>query len=433
MTPGARLAAAIDLLTETAATRAPTAAVLERYFRARRYAGSGDRRAIAERVYGLLRRHARLGWWLDRGRLPDTPRARVLADLVLGDGLDPAAAAAPFGAGPHAPAALDDAEAAFAAAVAGQPLDHGDMPDPVRLEYPAWLDASLRRAFGDGLDDEMAAANRPAPLDLRVNVLKTNRDGARKAFARDGVEVAVTPLSPRGLRLDPPRRVEDGRAYKGGLVEVQDEGSQIVALLADARPGLTVVDYCAGAGGKTLAMAAEMQGRGRLIACDTDAARLDRLRERQKCAGPHNVERVALDADGTARLLRKVAADRVLVDAPCSGSGTWRRDPAARWRLDPAALDDLLARQRTILARAAGLVAPGGRLVYATCSVLPEENADQVARFVSEHDRFSVLPVTELWQNPLDGTCPCAGPFLELTPARHGTDGFFAAILARNS
>jgi len=431
VTPGARLAAVIELLPEIAAARAPVGAVLERYFRQRRYAGSGDRRAITAAVYDQLRRRARLGWHLERHGLADTLRSRVIAGAALRPDATPATVTDLFTGARHDAAALDDSETAFVAAVAGRNLDDAAMSDPVRLEYPDWLDASLRRAFAADLDAEMAAANRPAPLDLRVNQLKTNRDGARKAFARDGIEVAPTPLSPRGLRLETPRKIEATRAYRNGLVEVQDEGSQIVALLTGAQPGMTVIDYCAGAGGKTLALAAEMKGRGRLIACDTDEKRLDRLRARQKRAETHNVERFVLDADGAARPLRKVAVDRVLVDAPCSGSGTWRRDPDARWRLTPDQLAGFVEQQRAILARAASLVKPGGRLVYATCSVLPEENAEQLARFVSENADFSVLPVAEAWQDPLAGACPANGNLLQLTPANHGTDGFFVAILLR--
>ena len=315
------------------------------------------------------------------------------------------------------------------------------MPEAAALEIPEWLAGSLRRQWGDGLQAEMAALNRPADLDLRVNTLKGGRAAAIQSLAADGVEARPTPLSPIGLRVRGRVRLEGAAAFRDGLVEVQDEGSQLVALLTGARPGMTVFDVCAGAGGKTLALAAAMENRGTLIAADTDMGRLKRMKPRLRRAGVSGVEAQVLDE--TLSPDQKPwpeadlgAADRVLVDAPCSGTGAWRRDPDARWRLTPAELERDLARQRRILAQAAPLVAPGGRLVYATCSVLPAENEDQVEHFLKNHPQFEVLPITRVWAETLGGTAPCPCPecaiYFSLSPAANETDGFFAAVLVRS-
>ena len=428
MTPGARIEAAIALGAGIEATDAPADAVIARFFRGRRYMGSGDRRAVTDRVYGVLRRRARLDWWLERAGLSASPRCRVIADLVLVDGLQAAAVAALFDGGRHRPAPLAADEQGLVQSLAGHALDEAAMPDWVALEYPAWLDAPLRRQWGDSLGQEMAALNRPAPVDLRVNTVKATRAEAAAALAAEGIAALPTPLSPLGLRLQSRLRLEGVAAFRRGLVEVQDEGSQLVALLAGARPGMTVIDFCAGAGGKTLALAAAMTGdgggvAGRLIACDASAARLGRMDERLHRAGIKGIERRPPAAEDEA--------DRVLVDAPCSGSGTWRRHPDARWRLDAAGVDALVERQRHILADAAQVVRPGGRLVYATCSLLPAENEEQVRRFLEQGRDFAVVAMAEAWAATIGGRCPAAGPFLRLSPAGSGTDGFFAAVLER--
>jgi 16S rRNA (cytosine967-C5)-methyltransferase len=335
------------------------------------------------------------------------------------------------------------------------------MPDWVRGEYPEWLDASLRAVFAENLAAEMAALNAPAPLDLRVNLLKSTREAARAALKAEKIETEPTPLSPWGLRVAgksprsskmPPSRaagrprVQNSRAFKQGLVEVQDEGSQVIAALVGARPGLTVVDYCAGAGGKTLALAALMARsgtlQGRLVACDLSAERLGRAAERFARAGAAAIERVPLAEEGQFALAGLMgAADRVLLDVPCSGSGAWRRDPLAKWRLDSARLAELAALQSRILAEAARLVRPGGRIVYATCSILREENEAPIASFLDHDNLYRIVPIAEAWretpggavieQRMPSGMTPGGNQFLRLTPASGGTDGYFAAVLER--
>jgi 16S rRNA (cytosine967-C5)-methyltransferase len=277
----------------------------------------------------------------------------------------------------------------------------------------------------------MAALDRPAPLDLRVNLLAGGRDAAVAALARDGIQARPTQWSPLGLRLDKRVALQTVAAWKNGLVEVQDEGSQLVALLLGATAGMRVVDFCAGAGGKTLAIAAGMANKGQIVACDTSAKRLEGAVLRLRRAGVHNVERRVLESERDKWVKRHAGGfDRVLADAPCTGTGTWRRNPDGRWRLTETDIAELVDLQARILDSCARLVKPGGRLVYATCSILPDENERQVERFLAANAEFAVVPVAAAW--PAEVPNPVGdAPFLRLTPAQHGTDGFFAALLER--
>ncbi len=431
MTPSARIAAVIELLGEIASTPRPADGVAARYMRERRFIGAKDRQAIAGHVFALLRRHARLGWWLDRaGPVGDAARGRVVADLVLMRGWSTPALVALFDGRRHGPARLDDREIAFARRLEGRPLDDPAMPERVRLECPDWAEAPLRRACGAGFREALTALLDEAPLDLRVNTLKTGRETALAALGRAGLEAVPTPLSPLGLRLGRRRALGDLALYRDGAVEVQDEGSQLVALLTDARPGMQVLDLCAGAGGKALALAAAMANKGRVVAGDVSEGRLERARERVRRAGADNVELRAIGPDRDPWLKRQGGRfDRVLVDAPCSGVGAWRRNPDARWR--PFDLAGMTATQDQILAGAGALVRPGGRLVYATCSLLPDENEDRVARFLGAQPGFRLEPVDRVWHEAVGTIGPGDGETLTLTPARHGTDGFFVAVLER--
>ena len=436
MTPGARLQSVIELLDAVEAAASPADRVITAWLRKRRFIGAKDRRAITDRVFWVLRHRAGLDWWIartgpggDGGRV--SSRGRVIAALALTGEGDPAQLAALFDAGPYRPAALEPEEAALAEALAGRAFDHLDQPAHVRANYPEWLDPLLRARFGARLTEAMAALNEPAPFDLRVNTLKASRGEAQAALAGDGIAAQATPLSPLGLRLAGRRPLGGVRAFTEGLVEVQDEGAQLVSLLTDARPGMRVVDFCAGAGGKTLALAAAMENRGWLGAVDV-SARLNRAEARLARAGVE-IAALRLIAPGDDPWIDEHAnsADRVLVDVPCSLSGAWRRDPAARWRLTGDELGRLVGLQGRIVDTAARLVRPGGRLVYATCSLLGAENEDQVARFLSAHAAFAPVPVPEVWPRTVGGACPGPGPWLWLDPARHGTDGFFVAILER--
>ncbi len=443
MTPGARIQAAIELLGLIEAAPVPAERIVTAYHRERRYIGSKDRRAIGDLVYAILRGQARLGWWLDRagaadGDGADRPRRVVLAALVLIEGRGAGVLAELFDGGAYAPAPLDAGERALVDALSGRDLTDPAQSPWVAGECPAWLWPEFETGFGVAAADELAALIAPASLDLRVNTLKGDRAAARAALAEEGIAAAPTPLSPLGLRVAGRPTLSAGPAFESGLVEVQDEGSQLVALLTDARPGMAVADFCAGAGGKTLALAAAMAGEGPLSALDTDQRRLDQAARRIKRAGARNVTRQRLvGADWLAH--RAGVFARVLVDAPCSGSGAWRRQPDARWRLSPEKLEGYRDTQAQILAQAAPVVAGGGRLVYATCSLLPSENEAQVAAFLDARPDFAVLPMDRIWAEtvaPLGGPAapeptPFSGPFLQLTPARHGCDGFFAAAFER--
>jgi 16S rRNA (cytosine967-C5)-methyltransferase len=441
VTPAARLAAAIDLLaTVEEAGRRPADALANDFFRARRYIGGGDRRAVSDRVWGVLRRRLRLGWWLDQVSARPTPRMLIAADLMLGDGLDLPAVLRAFPGGQYAPEPLAAPEERLLRAIAtrrggGRGIDHRNMPEPVRLELPDWVLQGFRARFGPRLAEEAAAMTLPAPLDLRVNLLKTTRDSARTALAAEGIETEPTPFSPWGLRVPGRLPITATSAFPNGLVEVQDEGSQLVVLLTGARAGMRVADYCAGAGGKTLALAAAMGNRGRLTACDVSATRLEGAVRRLRRAGVDNAERHLLEPGDRWVKRRAGAFDRVLVDAPCTGTGTWRRNPDARSRTGPADLRELLPKQAAILDTAAGLVRPdGGRLIYATCSLLPAEDEEQVRAFLARHGDFSPLPLPAAWAEAAESEPPPGeGEFLLTSPARHGTDGFFAAILQRGT
>ena len=426
MTPPARLAAAIALLEAIeAAPHAPADAVANQYFRDRRFIGGGDRRWISDLAWTVLRQRLRLAFHLPQA---PTARALVLAWLVLGERVAAGDVAALFSGGRYGPGPLDDAERALLRSLGGRTLVDPAMDEATRLNLPTFLLESLRARFGDRLAAEAAAMDLPASLDLRANLLKTDRDSALAALAAEGFEAAPTRFSPWGMRLATRTPVTGSAAFRDGLVEIQDEGSQLIALLADARPGLRVLDYCAGAGGKTLAMAACMDNRGQLVAADVSVQRLDAAVKRLRRAGIHNVERRAI-APGEKWLKRGAGSfDRVLVDAPCTGTGTWRRNPDARFRLQKKTLDELLTKQRAILHAAARMVKAGGRLVYATCSLLPEENERQVEEVLAAMPEFRVVPVAEMWPS-----LPSAGPYMALSPAAHGTDGFFAAILARST
>ena len=308
-------------------------------------------------------------------------------------------------------------------------------------DAPRPLADKLRPLYGDGFGAEMAALNEPAPMDLRVAKSRVTRDQAAQALAKAGVKAKPTKIAPYGLRITAHTDIGRTLPFKKGLVEVQDEGSQILSLLVGAKPDMAVVDYCAGAGGKTLAIADAMglQGgssAGRLVACDIEEARLQRMDRRLARARLSDlVERHALgDADPWLGD-NAFTFDRVLVDAPCTGSGTWRRHPEQKKRLTPERLDELTKAQTEVLENAAKLVKPGGRLIYATCSLLREENEDRVAEFLSSHTVFRPVPIEAVWDETMKDVpfpapgADAMGEYLRLTPARHGTDGFFVAVL----
>ncbi|NQU59805.1 MAG: RsmB/NOP family class I SAM-dependent RNA methyltransferase [Rhodospirillales bacterium] len=436
MTPGARTQAAIELLDLIWSGEEPADRIADDYFRKRRYAGSGDRRAVNDMLYAILRHRAKLDWWIERtgSGLGPSPRTRIVAELALQEKSSPDDIKALFSGATHCPEVMSTEEAGLAEQLYGRPLSHADMPDPVTLEYPEWMDRSLRALFGDRLAKEMSALNQQASVDLRVNMLKSTPEAVMKALKEDHVDAEPTPLSPIGLRLTGKTRLAGTTAFKKGWIEIQDEGSQLVALLTDARPGMTVVDFCAGGGGKALALAASMAKDGHiegdLIACDISGYRLERMIPRLQRAGAEKVKTKVVAARNDDWVADNAGrADRVLVDVPCTGTGAWRRDPNAKWRFTPDDLDDMLAQQQRILGTAQTLVKPGGQLIYATCSLLQEENELQLAWFLENYKEFQALAIDRVWADSIGGPPPPEGPCLRLSPASTGTDGFFCAVL----
>ncbi len=359
VTPAARLHATLDLLTEVAAAARPVDAVTSGWFRARRDLGDKDRGEVLELLYALLRHQARLGWWLDRQGARDTPRNRVLAWLVLAEGRSAEQVRRLFDG---APAALTQAEAALVEGLRGHTMVHPAMAEEVRLECPDWAAAPLRDRFGAEFAVEMAAMLVPPPIDLRVNAIRTTREAVLRDLGRAGIAGRATPLAPFGIRIAERMSLSRLPGLKTGEIEIQDEGSQLVAALLDAQAGDRVVDFCAGAGGKTLAIAAQMGNRGRIIACDINEARLKRCAERLRRAGVHNAETRLLTSETDRWIKRhKAGFDRVLIDAPCSGTGTWRRNPDARWRApEEKGLDHLVACRRAFWPVRRGWSGPAG-------------------------------------------------------------------------
>jgi 16S rRNA (cytosine967-C5)-methyltransferase len=432
MRPGAQIKAAIEILDEVLNRHRPAATALADWGKSHRFAGSGDRAAIGNLVYDALRRRrslaARMG--------SDASRAIVLAAAPRALGLTAEAVIAGADGSQHAAEPLSEAEQ-----VGLSRSVPADAPASVRGDFLDWLEPAFERVFGAAAAAEGAALAERAPVDLRVNTLKADREKVLKALAR--FSPIPTPLSPIGVRLPAPEgsrrqpNVEAEAGHGKGWYEIQDEGSQIAALMAGAGAREQVLDICAGAGGKTLAFTAAMRNTGQVYAYDDEAARLRPIFERLKRAGARNVQ-VLTAGDREALTALGARFDLVLVDAPCTGSGAWRRRPDAKWRLRPVNLDQRREEQRAILELAAPLVKPGGRLVYVTCSVLAEENDDQMAWLLANHPGFAALPWREAWKanladvpEPLSANGGDAG--LLLTPAQHGTDGFFIAVCVRSA
>ncbi len=427
MTPPARLAAAIEILDSVLASRETAEETVRRWGRAHRFAGSKDRRAIADHVFAALRARALAEWVFGAATGRGLLIASLLPDLETVEGL--------FTGEGHAPEPLAAAERT------GLLSQIQDAPDWARAGVPAWLASRFADRFGDSWTQEAAAAALVrAPIDLRVNTLRGPVDKALNLLAQDDVRPDRTALSALGLRLPAgyERDVQSLRAFASGWIEVQDEASQVAAALLGAAPGAVVVDYCAGGGGKTLAFAAAMGGSGRLVSCDVDRRRLTALQERAARAGAQ-AEILVLGPHGEGAETLDAQADYVFVDAPCSGSGTWRRHPEAAWRLTPETLERLSRLQARILDRAAQLVRPGGRLAYATCSMLGEENEAPVEAFLALHEEFRPLPVVQAACTPgltsfgreRVAALAHGGHTLQLTPKNAGTDGFFTALFER--
>jgi len=410
------LAAALDILEQVLTFERPTDAVLSYHFRNEPKLGSHDRAFIAEAVYGVLRRLR----GLQVIAAPATPRRLLLAWLARHGGVNMR----------QFEGVVKDDELAWLKEM--KAADLSTQPESVRLELPDWLYERLHARFGDHLPALAEALNRPAPLDLRVNSVKMARDDVLKMFAAEGIAATATPYSPLGIRMQGKPALQKHPLFIEGGVEVQDEGSQLLGLLLAPRRGEMVCDFCAGAGGKTLLLGALMANTGRLYAYDVSEKRLNNLKPRLARSGLSNVHPQLIAHERDPKIKRLAGKfDRVLVDAPCSGLGTLRRNPDLKWRQSPESLMELTAKQAAILESAARLVKAGGRLVYATCSLLEEENEGIVQAFLAAHPDYRLVPVGEALaaQNiALD-----MGEYLRLDPAVHNTDGFFAAVLEKSA
>lgn len=413
MTPAARIQAAIEILTEILAIQRPADTIASAWFRNRRYIGSKDRAAISTRIYRIMREYHRLTWWITRVECAVDARALIIADLFFEKEHNMRSLESTFAGEKYTPEKLLPAEKNLAY-LQGKTLDDPAMSLRERMECPEWAFAPLQKALGENFEIEMQAMLSPAPLDLRVNILRTNRDTVLEQLREDGIEAQLGKISPFSIRVFGRPPISQHFLYKEGFIEIQDEGSQMVAVVAAAKPGEQVCDYCAGAGGKTLALGAMMNNKGRIVALDVLGGRLKRAKERFRRAELHNIETRELVEAGDKFVKRHVGHfDLVLADAPCTGVGTWRRDPDKRWRMLGPGLETLVPLQKEILGKTARMVKPGGRLVYATCSLLPDENENQVESFLQEHPEFTLKDT------------------LRLTPARNDTDGFFAAVMTR--
>ena len=418
MHPNALLELSTDLLNKVLQFDTPADRVVSDFFRTHRELGQRERHTLAETTYTVLRQRLLFQHLAQSGK-GEMERRLALLGWQGNEGF--------------LRAALTEPEQHWLAQV--QTVDRASLPEKLRHNLPEWLAETLKASIGDDFWPLVNSLNESAPLDLRVNTFKAKRDDVQKALAEGRIEAVPTPYSPWGLRIQGKPALNKLDVFSKGEIEVQDEGSQLLALLTDAKRSEMVVDFCAGAGGKTLALGAAMRNTGRLYAFDTSGHRLAALKPRLARSGLSNVYPVQIAHERDDRIKRLAGKiDRVLVDAPCSGLGTLRRNPDLKWRQSPESVEELRVKQAAILASAARLLKPGGRLVYATCSLLEAENEAIAAAFTEAHAReFIPLPVAPLLEKAhvAQAETLVRGDFLRLWPHRHGTDGFFAAVWER--
>lgn len=418
MHPNALLDSCSVLLKQVLKFEHPADMVVSRHFREQRL-GPRERATVAETIYTVLRKKNLFSYLAQHGSGPTERRLAILGfaaerDFLLG--------------------ALTEPEKDWLARC--DQVKPADLMEPHRHNLPAWLVEPLKAQLGDDFWPLVDSLNAPAGLDLRVNTLKDKRSEIQKELAKAAIKTVVTPYSPWGLRMSTKPALNKLDAFTRGAIEVQDEGSQLLALLVDAKRGEMVVDFCAGAGGKTLALGASMRNTGRLYAFDTSGHRLDALKPRLARSGLSNVHPVAIAHERDDRIKRLAGKiDRVLIDAPCSGLGTLRRNPDLKWRQTPKAIEELVVKQAAILQSASRLLKPGGRLVYATCSVLREENEAIAEAFGAANKDFTPLETGPILTHlgVEDAGKLCSGPYLRLWPYLHATDGFFAAVWQKNA
>ncbi len=411
MTPAGQLHSIIELVeTILSLKKKPADAVMQSYFRNRRYIGSSDRRAIGDSVYSVLRNYQ----GIKAALAISSARLLVFAHCIL-----------------DKEQTIDDIQELCGEGYGPPPLSYEELQilgelkpyDPFAI--PKWLEEHLSdKELIKSLHDQ-------APVDIRINSLKNNRDAILTLLKLEGFDVVATPISPLGVRFGKRQPLNTHELWEDGTLEVQDEASQVVSLLCDAQPGMQVLDYCAGAGGKSLSLAATMQNKGNLILSDIHPHRLQRAKERLRRAGVTTYQLKDISKDNSWFKRQHSRFDRVLVDAPCTGTGTWRRNPDLKNRLTSIDLEELTQLQQKILEQALQFVKPGGQLIYVTCSVLDAENNSQVAWLLEKHPEFKSIPVADVWGKTLKSPCPFTTTTAQFTPNIHGTDGFFVSIFER--
>lgn len=426
---GGRIQAAIEVLEDILNQHTPVNNALRDWGKSHRFAGSKDRSAIGALVHDALRHKSSITWRMD----DESARALVFGTLVFCWGETADSLVPILADDTHSPKPLTKDE--ISSLKGSRDLDMA--PDWIRADVPEWIWAAFENNYGEEAVAEGQALLKRPPLDLRANTLSATREQALSTLS--GFNVVPAPLSPLGLRIEAGAGVERlpniqaEPAYLTGQVEIQDEGSQIVSILANAQPGEKILDYCAGGGGKTLALAADMNNEGTIYAYDIDKRRLAPLYQRAQRAGATNVEIVQPPLGSLDKL--KGQMDRVLVDAPCTGSGTWRRKPDAKWRLSPETLEIRTNEQRAVLSQSKEFVRPGGLLIYVTCSLFAEENEGQVYAFLEENEEYELLSAGETWEEKIgtEKLKPWSedGCTLTLTPQSTDTDGFFFAVMER--
>jgi len=426
----ARIQSAIEIIGRLEKSPVPMDNTIRDYMANKRYIGSKDRKFIVELAYDIIRHYGRIHWTVEH--LGETPSARIimLTHLMMQDDPDLFKMEQHFSGEKHQPDKMSEHEKAYIQKLDGMTHPHPDMPEHIRVECPDEHKDRLQALWGDDFAAQMIAMLEPAALDLRANTIKVTREQAQASLAKDDVETIFTPYAPHGLRTLGKPYMSATKAFHKGMVEIQDEGSQLIAHICKVEPGMRVLDFCAGGGGKTLGIAAAMQGKGIIYATDNNSRRLEKGRRRYRKADVHNIEVRSLEEDKNRKWLRrqKGTMDVVLVDAPCTSSGTWRRNPDYRWNNYGPSMDEILTMQSEILERVADKVKVGGRLVYATCSLFKEENEDQIDKFLTAHDDYELQDISQIWP---EGECPVNGAYLRLTPKDHHTDGFFTASLIR--
>lgn len=432
MTPAARIKASIEIFQAIQIAKVPMDNIIGDYMRNRKYIGSKDRRYVAGLCYDIMRAYAKLKWWIDRAGLDFDARSTVLAGLIFLEERDAEYVHMIFNGDKYSPETLDSDENKALDMLCGQALIHDDMAEFVRFEVPEQYLDEVKSIYGADFEEEIQAYSGEAALDLRVNVAKISREDALNSLRKEDISAKPHQFSPWGIRLKQKVFLSTTKTFKKRLVDIQDEGSQLIALACNAQPSMQVLDYCAGAGGKTLALANAMLCKGRVVAMDIDSRRLAKAKPRFKRAGVSDIiETRGMEDQKNRKWLRrqKGTFDITLLDVPCSGTGTWRRNPDMRWYHYGPQLEELLETQAEILDKVADTVKIGGRLVYATCSLLRRENEDQVESFLARNKDYRLVPLAEGWPEGIEP--PCEGDYMRLSPLKHGTDGFFAAIMER--